>query len=213
MNGAGKSTLLKLICRFYDPAKGSVEIDGIDLRTIDLPAWRSRVSVLFQQPFHYQASALENISYGRLDLSTDAPLEAARQAARQAGADRLVEGLPNGYDSRLGKWFAGGTELSTGEWQRVALARAFYRDAPVILLDEPTSSMDPWEEAEWLDRFFQYARGRTAVLVTHRLTTAMRAGHICVLDRGRLLEEGSHESLLAAGGAYAQAWRTSRQPA
>ncbi|HUF61112.1 MAG TPA: ABC transporter ATP-binding protein [Verrucomicrobiales bacterium] len=207
MNGAGKSTLLKLICRFYDPESGRVEIDGADLRQLDLEAWRNRISVLFQQPFHYQAAAVDNIAYGRLEVPAGEIAHAAQQAAREAGADRLIQELPGGYHAQLGKWFAEGTELSTGEWQRIALARAFFRNAPVLLLDEPTSAMDPWEEAEWLDRFYAYAQGRTAILVTHRLTTAMRADHICVLDHGRLIEEGTHLGLLASEGAYARAWR------
>ena len=119
----------------------------------------------------------------------------------------MIAALPNGYDNLLGKTFLDGEELSAGEWQRIALARAFYRSAPILILDEPTSAMDPWAEADWLNRFRSLAAGQTAILITHRFTTAMRADVIHVISEGQAIESGSHQELLAAGGLYAQSWR------
>ena len=133
-------------------------------------------------------------------------MAAVEDAAVSAGADDCVRRLPDGYDNLLGKWFDGGAELSVGEWQRVALARAFLRRSPVIVLDEPTSAMDPWAEADWLARFRRLAAGRTAVVITHRFTTAMHADVIHVMDGGRVVESGSHEELVGAGGLYSQSW-------
>ena len=204
MNGAGKSTLVKLLCRLYDPDEGSVEFDGTDLREMRVEEVRRMVSVLFQQPVRYSATAAENIAVGSAGDELD--LTAVEDAAVSAGADDCVRRLPGGYDNLLGKWFDGGTELSVGEWQRVALARAFLRRSPVIVLDEPTSAMDPWAEADWLARFRRLAAGRTAVVITHRFTTAMHADVIHVMDGGRVVESGSHEELVAAGGLYSQSW-------
>jgi len=133
---------------------------------------------------------------------------AVEEAARSAGADAFVGRLAEGYDNLLGKWFEGGAELSVGEWQRVALARAFLRRSPVIVLDEPTSAMDPWAEADWLARFRRLAAGRTALVITHRFTTAMHADVIHVMDGGRVVESGSHDELVEAGGLYSQSWLT-----
>jgi ATP-binding cassette subfamily B protein len=204
-NGAGKSTLVKLLCRFYDPQQGRIEVDGIDVRDLALGDLRGAVTVLFQEPVHYNASVAENIA---LDPGAAVAKRAAIEAAaRAAGAEALIEGLPEGYETLLGKWFAGGVELSTGEWQRLALARAFMRLSRLILLDEPTSAMDSWAEADWIRRFRTLATGRTALVVTHRFTTAMQADVIYVMDEGRVSEHGSHEELLRHGGAYAQSWR------
>jgi len=139
---------------------------------------------------------------GRLD----ADQEAIHAAALAAGADAPIRRLAHGYDTVLGKWF-GGAELSVGEWQRLALARAFLRDAPVIVLDEPTSAMDSWAEADWLDRFRDMTRGHTVLMITHRFTTAMHADRICLMDEGRIVESGSHAELVALGGQYAVSWR------
>jgi len=201
-NGAGKSTLLKLLCHFYDPDSGSIEIDGRDLRDIAIDDLRQLVTVLFQQPFHYNASARENVWYG--DLKRDVSDAEIHAALRAAGADEIVARLPEHEKTLLGRWFAGGTELSVGEWQRVALARAFLRRAPIIILDEPTSALDPWAEADWLERFRTLAVGRTSIIITHRFTTAMHADVIHVMDRGRIIESGSHELLLDRNGRYAE---------
>jgi ATP-binding cassette subfamily B protein len=204
-NGAGKSTLVKLLCRFYDPEQGVVSVDGIDLRRLPIAKVRNLMTVLFQDPLHYSASVTENIDVG-CEISP-ASIERAEIAARAAGADQVIAKLPDGYANLLGRWFAGGNELSAGEWQRIALARAFLRDAPVLLLDEPTSAMDPWAEADWLESFRAIAAGRTAIIITHRFTTARYADVIHVLDRGRVVESGAHEELLALGGRYAQSWK------
>jgi ATP-binding cassette, subfamily B, bacterial len=203
-NGAGKSTLLKLLCRFYDPTDGSIEIDGIDLKQIPIDDLRRSITVLFQQPFHYNTTVRDNILYGDLTLeASEAELDAAINAA---GAEEIVTRLPNREQTLLGRWFPGGTELSVGEWQRIALARAFLRRAPIIILDEPTSALDPWAEADWLERFRQLALGRTSIIITHRFTTAMHADVIHVMDRGRIVESGSHQRLLEQRGLYAESW-------
>ena len=201
-NGAGKSTLVKLLCRFYDPDCGSITMDGADLRSFSVEEVRRRITVLFQQPVHYNATVRDNIWLG--DLTRDPSFDAVRNAAINAGADSFIEQLPAGYDSMLGYSFEKGAELSVGEWQRVALARAFLRHAPVILLDEPTSAMDPWAEADWLRRFRDLADGRTAVLITHRFTTAMLADEVHVMEGGRIIQSGSHADLAAQDGRYAE---------
>ncbi len=209
-NGAGKSTLLKLLCRFYDPEEGGIEIDGADLRTVDLDSLRASITVLFQQPVHYNATVAGNIALGEI---ASAPDRAAIQtAAEAAGAEEIVRRLPSGYDHLLGRWFENGTELSAGEWQRIALARAFLRQAPILVLDEPTSAMDPWAESDWLRRFRQLAAGRTTLVITHRFSTARIADMIHVMSDGRVIERGSHDQLISAGGRYAQGWLAQSHP-
>lgn len=207
-NGAGKSTVLKLLCRFYDPTAGRITLDGIDLRDFTLADLRQQITVLFQQPVRYQESAETNIALGA--LANQPTPEAIRQAASAAAADRPIARLPQQYATVLGHWF-GGTELSGGEWQRLALARAFLRQAPVIILDEPTSALDTWAEADWMTRFRTLTQGRTAIIITHRFTTAMQADRIHVMAEGRIIETGSHTDLLAQNGHYATAWRQQMQ--
>jgi len=204
-NGAGKSTLVKLLCRFYDPEQGRVLLDGVDLRDVKLQELRRQITILFQEPVYYQNTFSENITLG--DLSTPVDDKRVAYAANAAGADQTVAGLPNGYDTLLGKWFKGGTELSVGEWQRLALARAYWRQAPILVLDEPTSAMDPWAEHDWLQRFRELASNHTTLMITHRFTTAMYADIIHVMEHGRVIESGSHAELLARNGRYAQSWR------
>lgn len=208
-NGAGKSTLIKLLCRFYDPEAGSVELDGVDIRDLSVEELRRLITVLFQFPLTYHATAAQNIALG--DLSLAASTAEIEVAARGAGAHEIITRLPQGYDTHLGKWFTNGTELSGGEWQRVALARAFLRQAQIIVLDEPTSAMDSWAEADWLERFRTLANGRTAIVITHRFTLAMRADMIHVMREGQIVESGNHNQLLAQGGLYAQSWTAQTQ--
>jgi ATP-binding cassette subfamily B protein len=207
-NGAGKSTLLKLLCRFYDPEEGNVEIDGVDLRKLNLEELRRHIAVLFQQPVRYQGTVRDNIALG--DLWSAATGGAIQKAAEEAGILEKIAGLPRGFETVLGRWFAEGVELSVGEWQRVALARSFFRQAGIVVLDEPTSAMDPWAEADWLQRFRRLAAGRTALIITHRFTTAMYADVIHVMGEGRVVESGTHEELLQGGGRYAAGWAAQR---
>jgi ATP-binding cassette subfamily B protein len=204
-NGAGKSTLIKLIARFYDPQAGRIELDGGDLRDYVLAELRDRITILFQQPVHFNASVRENIALG--DLEGKPAEDLIRSAAADAGADETIRKLPDGFDTMLGRWFQDdGAELSVGEWQRLALARAFLRRSAVLVLDEPTSAMDPWAESEWLARFRELALGRTVLIITHRFTTAMFADVIHVMDAGNIVESGTHQELLGLGGRYAEAW-------
>ena len=202
-NGAGKSTLIKLLCRFYDPTEGHICLDGVDLRRVSLAGLRRQIGILFQEPTNYHATAAENIAYS--DLASSPGMDRIETAAAAAGADGPISRLPLGYSTLMGKWF-GGSELSVGEWQRVALARAFLRQASILVLDEPTSAMDTWAEADWLSRFRTLAAGRTAILITHRFTTAMQADVIHVVADGHIVESGTHAALMASGGRYAQAW-------
>jgi ATP-binding cassette subfamily B protein len=175
------------------------------VRRLSLRSLRQAITFMFQMPGSYQFSARENIGLGYLEAAGDAA--AIERAAKTAAADEIIGRLPRGYDSLLGRFFPGGTELSGGEWQRIALARAFMRPAAIMLLDEPTSAMDSWAETDWYARLRSHAASRTVVLATHRLTIAMRADLIHVIRDGRVAESGNHEQLLTLGGLYARAWR------
>lgn len=199
-NGSGKTTLVKLLCRLYDPTAGRILLDGVDIREFDLPQWRRLFSVLFQDFVRYQMSVAENIRMG--DLAVPDNDERIRAAAAAAGAAELVQRLPRAYATPLGRLFAGGQELSEGQWQRIALARAFLRDAPVLMLDEPTSSLDPKAERELLESVITGSKGRTVIIVSHRLTTVQAADRIVVLADGQLVESGTHAELLRTGKAY-----------
>jgi len=203
-NGAGKTTLTKLLCRFYDPQKGAVRIDGMDIRRFSVASLWNQISIMFQFPMRYQAIAAENIGVGSIEQNPSRDEIVA--AAKHAGADDFISKLPKTYDTLLGKWFTTGTDLSGGEWQRIALGRAFLREGQVVILDEPTSSMDSWAENEWLRRFRVLVKDRTAIIITHRFTTAMQADIIHVMEDGKVVESGNHEQLVALGGRYAQSW-------
>ncbi len=205
-NGAGKSTVIKLLCRFYDPNFGSIAIDGVPLQNIPVEELRRHLSVHFQAPVQYNASANSNICYGDITLPDEAAALAVENAARIAGTDEFIGMLPDGYETQLGHWFVAGSELSVGQWNRVGLARAFFRGAPILVLDEPTSAMDPWAEIEWSERFRNYAANRIAIIITHRFTTAMFADLIHVVFDGSIAESGTHEQLLAKNGLYARGW-------
>jgi ATP-binding cassette subfamily B protein len=211
INGAGKTTLIKLLNRFYDPTGGSITVDGIDLRKLDPVELRQIMSVLPQFPMQFHAVASENIALG--DIKNEARSVDVIAAAKAAGAHSFIMRLPERYDTLLGKWFVDGAELSGGEWQRIALARAYFRKASIVILDEPTSFMDPWSEADWFDRFRQIADGKTGIVITHRFTIAMRADIIHVIDEGRIVESGTHRQLCEAGGVYAASWRAQMRTA
>jgi ATP-binding cassette subfamily B protein len=204
-NGSGKSTLAKLLCRLYDPARGDISVDGVSLRDLDPVAWRREISVAFQDHAHYAMTAGENIWLGDIEKPAD-PDGLARAGAR-SGADAVVRKLPGGYNAMLGRWFQQGQELSAGEWQRIAMARAFWRDARVLVLDEPSSSLDPLAEAELTRQFRALLGGRSAVIISHRLSTVQMADRIYVMDRGRVAQRGTHAGLLAQDGLYARLYR------
>lgn len=200
-NGSGKTTLVKLLTRLYDVTEGRITIDGIDIRHLSPVDLRRQISVIFQDYTHYQLSVQDNIWLGNIELPTTS--ERIAQAARQSGADAVIQTLPQGYKTLLGKWFKGGEELSGGQWQKIALARAFLREAQLVVLDEPTSAMDAKAEAEVFQKFRDLMRDRSALLITHRLSTVKMADQIYVMDQGEITESGTHDQLIARRGTYA----------
>lgn len=201
-NGAGKSTLVKLLLRFYDPDRGSIRADGVDLRDLDPYVLRSRIGVLFQDYASYELTVRENVVMGRPDVAVDD--ERVMEALRDARSDWLVRKMPNGLDSKVGRLFEGGHDLSGGEWQRLALARIMYRDADIWILDEPTSSLDPEAEAAIFAELKANLHGRIGIVISHRFSTVRIADRIAVIVDGRVAELGTHEQLLKADGRYAQ---------
>ncbi len=198
-NGAGKSTLARLLCRLYDPDSGSLKYDGIDIRHFDPDGFRKNFSVVFQDFMLYNLPAGENIRLGNIEREQE---EMIRQSASHTGVHELISNLPKGYDTLIGNLFEESRELSWGEWQKIALARALYRDASVLILDEPSSSLDPDTEYEIFSRFREIVSGRTSVLISHRFTNVTLADRIMVLDKGKIVEIGSHEELMKKMGAY-----------
>jgi ATP-binding cassette subfamily B protein len=201
-NGAGKTTLVKLLARLYDPTEGRILLDGIDLKEYDLADLRLNIGIIFQDYLRYQMSFAQNIAVGNINQKENRPL--IENSARQSLADVLAAKLPGQYDQQLGKRFADGVELSGGEWQKVALARAYMRDAQLLILDEPTSALDARAEYNVFERFAELTKGKSAVLISHRFSTVRMADRILVLEKGELIEIGSHEELLIKGGRYAE---------
>ena len=199
-NGAGKTTLIKLLCRLYDPTSGAIRIDGMDLRAFKILELRRQISVVFQDFVRYHLRVKDNIWFGNIEL--DEASERIIESARAADIDAVIRTLPNGYETTLGKMFEHGEELSIGEWQKIALARAFLRDAQIIILDEPTSALDAKAEYEVFKKFQELARGKTAFLISHRLSTAKLADRILVLDDGTIVENGPHDELMKNDGIY-----------
>jgi ATP-binding cassette subfamily B protein len=201
-NGAGKTTLVKLLARLYDPTEGKILLDGHDLKEYDLPELRKEVGVIFQDYVRYQLTVSQNIAVGNIDEKENDML--IQEAAIQSLADRVVQKLPGKYAQALGKRFNQGIELSGGEWQKVALARAYMKEAQLLILDEPTASLDARAEYEVFERFTELTKGKTAVLISHRFSTVRMADRILVLDKGMLLESGDHATLLKQNGRYAE---------
>ena len=211
-NGAGKTTLLKLLAGFYEPTAGRILIDGVDLREIDPQAWRRRLAVIFQEFTRFELSALENITLA--DPEHPEARAFALAAARAASAHDIIEQLPRSWDTVLSRAFTDGADLSGGQWQRIALARALYGakvGGQVLILDEPTASLDVRTEVALFDQLLTHAAGCTAIVVSHRFSTVRRADRIVVLSDGQVVEDGSHEALVAHDGRYARLYELQAQ--
>jgi ATP-binding cassette subfamily B protein len=201
-NGQGKSTLVKLLTRLYDPISGRILLDGVDLREYNLEDLYTQIGVIFQDFMRYDMTAAENIAVGKIDeLNNSARIATA---AVQSHADAVIGRLPRGYEQMLGRRFDGGVDLSGGEWQKIALARAYLRDAQLLILDEPTASLDARSEREVFERFAELTQGKMALLISHRFSTVRMADQILVLEGGRIAEQGSHHQLMTRGGRYSE---------
>jgi ATP-binding cassette subfamily B protein len=209
-NGAGKTTFIKLLTGLYQPSEGRILVDGKDVRDWDKGALRRRIGVVFQDFNQYQLALRENVGLGSVDHLADEPR--IDRAVELGGATEMVRGLDGGLDTQLGRWFEKGVELSGGQWQKVALARAFMREeADILVLDEPTAALDAEAEQAVFERFRALSDGRTTILISHRFPTVRRADHIVVLEGGNIVEEGTHQSLLAKDARYAGLFKLQAQ--
>jgi ATP-binding cassette subfamily B protein len=205
LNGAGKTTLVKLLARLYEPTGGKISVDGCDVRDFSADEWRRRIAIVFQDFVRYELSVTDNIAFGAVDY--DAGQQSIRRAAAAAGIGDFVESLPRGASTPLARHYDGGTELSGGQWQRIAIARALYAveaGANVLVLDEPTAALDVRAEAAFFAEFAKQTKGLTTLLISHRFSSVRHADRIVVLSQGQVVEDGTHDALLAHGGMYAR---------
>ncbi len=201
-NGQGKTTIVKLLTRLYDPTSGQILLDGIDIREYNLQDLWKEIGVIFQDFMRYELPCSENIAMGRIEERKNS--SRIQRCRSKSLADEVIQGLPNHYDQRLGCRFEGGVDLSGGEWQKIALARAYLRDSQLLILDEPTASLDARSEHEVFERFAELTEGKMALLISHRLSTVRMADRILVLENGKIAEQGPHEQLIKVGGGYAK---------
>ncbi|MBI5138910.1 MAG: ABC transporter ATP-binding protein [Candidatus Vogelbacteria bacterium] len=202
LNGAGKTTFVKLLCRFYDPDKGHIALDGKDLREVNLNSWHQKMGVLFQNFNHYYLPVKEAIAAGQTGKAIS--LKKVKEAADRAQATGFIENMPQKFNTQLGKHYTGGVNLSGGEWQKIALARMFYRDPDIVILDEPTSAIDAQSEAAVFEHLEKVSEGKTVIFISHRFSTVRRAEKIAVIDKGKLAEYGTHEELIKLDKEYAR---------
>lgn len=205
VNGAGKSTIIKLLCRFYDVSDGEILINGTNIKDINLESWYSCISTLFQDFIKYNFSVKENIMLGNIKINDEKKMH---DAAIKSGADEFIKKLKNGYDQVLGKWYSDGEELSGGQWQKLAIARAIYQDAPLLIMDEPTSAIDAESEYKIFKNLNKSYKGKSLILVSHRFSTVRNADKIIVIDNGKIIEQGTHKKLLNLKGKYALMFST-----
>lgn len=200
-NGAGKTTLVKLLARFYDVDSGEIMVDGVNIKDLELESWWKTLGVLFQDYSRYEYTVRENIFFGKVWGTSN--MVDIKEAVKNAGAKSMIEDLEEGYDQMLGKTFEGGLELSGGQWQKIALARAFFRNAPVLILDEPTANIDAKAESEIFNRVERLSKDKTVLIISHRFSTVRNADKIFVIDNGKIMESGSHSDLMKLNGRYA----------